>query len=216
MTQKIPPTTLFLMVFLLLLVPFLKVYLNASAELEIARNFMVKNQPEKAVPHFERSIQWYVPGSSMPEQAASGLWAIGEAYEQGDRLEEALAAFRLLRSAFYSARSFYTPGQGWIERSNQKIATLMARVPAQAPAEAGQTFEERRQRALNALTKDERPRAAGAFLAVAGFFGWVSAAFAFIFRAVTPAGDLRARPAAVWASVFIACYGVWIFGMFKA
>jgi len=216
MTQKILPTSIALMVFLLVLGPFLKVYMNASAELEIARSLAAKNKPEKAVPHFERSIQWFVPGSDMPEQAASGLWAIAEAYEQSDRLEEALAAFRLLRSAFYSARSFYTPGQRWIERSNEKIAVLMARLPAQSQAEAEQTFEERKERALKALTVDKQPHASGAFLAEAGFFGWVAAAFLFIFRAITPAGRLRAQPALVWGLAFAACYGIWIFGMFKA
>lgn len=215
MTQKNLPNIIVFMVILLLFGPFFKVYLNATTELAIGRDLLAKNQPEKAVPHFERSIQWFVPGSDLPGEAAAGMWSIGEAFEKAGRLEEALATFRLLRSAFYSARSFYTPGGGWIERSNEKIASLMARQPAAAPAEAQQTFEERRQKALKVLARDKTPHTAGALLAVAGFFGWVAAAFLFIFRAFNTEGRLRGRPALTWGSVFAACYGVWIFGMFR-
>lgn len=215
MTDKFSPATLVLIVFLLLLGPYIKVHLNASAELGIARKLLADNQPDKAVPHFERAIQWYLPLSGMADEAAAGLWRIGESREQEGHLEDALAAFRLLRGAFYSARSFYTPGTQWIDRANEKIATLMARLPPAAPAEAAQSFDQRKREALRVLTQDKSPHAEWAFLAVAGFFGWVAAAFLFIFRAITPDGRWQPRPALTWVFVFALFYGAWLVGMFR-
>jgi hypothetical protein len=54
---------------------------------------------------------------------ASGL--LGEAAERRGDLDQALAAYRTLRSAFYGTRWLQQPGADWISRCNKKIAALV-------------------------------------------------------------------------------------------
>ncbi|HEY6007751.1 MAG TPA: hypothetical protein VIU40_05460, partial [Geobacteraceae bacterium] len=78
-----------------------------------------------AIAGYEASLHMYTPASPLVERAAGRLWALaGELEQQGER-EKALIAYRSLRSSFYAARGFTTPGRGWIERCDAKIAALV-------------------------------------------------------------------------------------------
>ena len=90
-------------------------------ELLLAEEHLAKKELSMAVTHYERALHWFLPFSQTPYQAAEKLWGIAE-----DQYVEALKTYRILRSAFYSVRSFYTPGENWIHLCNEKIAHLMA------------------------------------------------------------------------------------------
>ena len=85
-------------------------------------------------------------GRCYEEEGTPAYWPWVQtirSYVQKNDSENALNAYRLLRGAFYSVRSFYTPGKFWILRCNEKIAVLMAKQPATSESEKTKTYEER-------------------------------------------------------------------------
>jgi hypothetical protein len=79
---------------------FLKVHLNGNEEFSIAEELFRENNYTKATTHYECAIQWHIPKSPIPTLTA---------YESKNQTDESLKTCRLLRGAFYSIRSFFTP-----------------------------------------------------------------------------------------------------------
>jgi tetratricopeptide (TPR) repeat protein len=171
----------------------------------------------KAITHYQRSIKWYLPGAPHVDRSAEGLWKIGEAaQEKGDR-ETALTAFQELRSSFYAARSFYTPGKEWIEKCNQKIAVLMAQWEATSSKRKEMaSLEELRQKHLDILTQKDRPDYFWSVVLEIGFFGWVGAVIGFIIQVFQGEKGFVVRRALGWGGLFLVSYAIWIMGMLKA
>ncbi len=86
---------------------------------EKAGDFMV------ALTGYESAIRMYLPFSSRVEASATRIWALGEAAERRGDIDQALAAYRSLRSAFYGTRWLQQPGADWISRCDKKIAALV-------------------------------------------------------------------------------------------
>lgn len=193
----------------------LKVYINAGDEFQIGEELSASGNPQKAILHYERSVRWHLPGSSLNDKAASRMWETGGKFESEGNIEYALNTYRLLRGGFYSSRSFYTPGKDWISRCNEKIATLMAQKPAVTEADKTRSFDDRKAEYLKILSADKPPYASWAFLCEVGFFGWVTCAVLFIFRGFSKSGQFKTRQAVYWAGGFILFYGFWIIGMYK-
>lgn len=215
MNIKIPAPLILILGLFLISSTVGKVYLNANHELKLAEEAISNNNLASAMTHYVRSIQWFVPGLNLQERAAEGLWKVGLKYEAQNDSENALNAYRLLRGAFYSVRSFYTPGKTWILRCNEKIAVLMARQPATSESEKTKTYEERLAANWKVLADEKPPRPLWAMLAVCGFFGWIGSTLLFIVNAMTQSGGIRPRPALVWSVSFLLFYGLWILGLFK-
>lgn len=78
-----------------------------------------------AVAGYESAIHMYTPLSGTVEKSAQGLWELAETAERGGDVNRALVAYRSLRSSFYATAWFVTPGAGWIERCDAKIAALV-------------------------------------------------------------------------------------------
>ena len=193
---------------------FLKVHLNGNEEFSIAEELFRKNNYTKATTHYERAIQWHIPGSSIPTLAAEKLWHISLFYESKNQTDEALKTCRLLRGAFYSTRSFFTPGKKWINLCNEKIAHWMASKP-DLINEAPRSFESRKKKFLNNLQADRSPYTFWAILTEVGFFGWVACAVLFLIKGVTPTAGLKTRPAFIYSTAFLLFYTIWILGMFN-
>jgi hypothetical protein len=215
MNFKIPVPLILILGLFLIFSTVGKIYFNAKNELKLAEDFISKDNPEDAVTHYVRSIQWFVPGLNLQEMAAQGLWDVALKYEAQNDSDNALTAYRLLRGAFYSVRSFYTPGKTWILRCNEKIAFLMAKQPATSESEKAKTFEERLAANWKLLTDEKPPRPLWAMLAICGFFGWIGSALLFIMNAMTKSGGVRKRPALVWSLSFLLFYGLWMLGLFN-
>lgn len=77
-----------------------------------------------ALTGYESAIRMYLPFSSRVELSAQRIWSMAEAAEQRGDLDQALAAYRSLRSAFYGTRWLLQPGATWINRCDRKIAQL--------------------------------------------------------------------------------------------
>ncbi len=78
-----------------------------------------------ALTGYESAIRMYLPFSSRVERSAARIWALGEAAERRGDVDQALAAYRSLRSAFYGTRWLRQPGADWISRCDTKIAALV-------------------------------------------------------------------------------------------
>ena len=58
---------------ILTLLMILKIYLNGNKEFSQAEELFSKNNYTQATTHYERAIQWHIPGSSTPALAAEKL-----------------------------------------------------------------------------------------------------------------------------------------------
>lgn len=86
-----------------------------------------------AIAGYEAAIHMYTPGSSLVQEAAVKLWAIGEGLERAGDPTRALIAYRSLRSSFFAAQGLTTPGSEWIARCDDRIATLVKAQAQDAP-----------------------------------------------------------------------------------
>ena len=80
----------------------------------------------KALTGYESAIRMYLPFSPTVERSAERIWYMGETAEKNHDAEQALIAYRSLRSAFYAVRWIKQPGKTWISRCDSKIAALVA------------------------------------------------------------------------------------------
>jgi hypothetical protein len=150
----------------------------------------------------------------MAEIAAEKLWNITLSYESKNLTEEALKSCRILRGAFFSTHSLWTPGQKWINLCNEKIAQLMVNKSDILKTDQA-SLKKKKKRLLEKLQADKPPSTLGSILTEVGFFGWVTCAVLFILKAVTPSAGLRSRPAIIFSAAFLLFYGIWILGMFN-
>lgn len=192
----------------------IKIVWNAYGEWNRAQA-LENTDPDQAMEHYERVIHWHVPFLSLSDQAAEKMWDYAADREQQGDVEQALNTLRVLRGAFYAARSFYTPGRDWIGRCNEKIAALMASKPAYSETDRNKSYDERQAEYLELLSRERPPHAGWAVLTEIGFWGWVACAFLFIFKGFSPKGAFQTRPALRWAGGWLACYGLWIWGLFR-
>jgi hypothetical protein len=199
---------------ILTLLMILKIYLNGNKEFSVAEELFSKNNYTQATVHYERAIQWYIPGSSTPALAAEKLWNISLFYESKNLTDEALKTCRLLRGAFYSTRSFFTPGEKWINLCNEKIAHWMASKP-NLINKSPLSFKNRKNRFLKNLQADRPPSTWGGILTEVGFFGWVACAALFLIKAITPTAGLKPKPAIIYSTAFLLFYAIWVLGMFN-
>ena len=169
---------------------------------------------DDAVVHYRRAARWYAPGSGYVTRSLDALARLGAAAERQGDLPRALEAHRAVRSAILGARSFYTPHRDRLAAANGAIARLSAAVQGEKQgAEARARLEAWH---LAALRRDTAPAVGWSVLAVLAFLGWVSAAFVFIYRAITPDDRLLTRPALIWGAVILACLLLWLLGLSQA
>jgi len=191
-----------------------KIIWNAYDEWNRAET-LAATDPDQAMEHYERVIHWHVPFLSLSGDAAEKMWAYAQNQEALGNPETAINTYRILRGAFYAARSLYTPGQNWIARCNEKIAALMASQPAYSDTGRNKSYDERKVENLELLSREKPPHAEWALLMEIGFWGWMTCAFLFIFKGFTPKGAFQARPALAWAGGWSLCYGLWVWGLFR-
>ena len=148
--------TSYILVTLTILILFtcMKILMTSKNEFLLAEDHLAKNELSKAVNHYERALRWFLPFSRTPNRAAEKLWEIAQNQQTQNQNIEALKTYRILRSAFYSVRSIYTPGKKWIHLCNEKIAHLMAFIESQE--RPGITFSEKKIR-IHGFNGDRPP-----------------------------------------------------------
>ncbi|MFQ5543942.1 MAG: hypothetical protein ACE5FY_06275 [Nitrospiria bacterium] len=203
--------------FLVLFLVVLKVYLSSMQEFKKAETAFATKDYRNAMKHYERAILWYLPFGSTVDRSAARLWEVAEIVEREDA-KLALEGYRSLRSAFYATRSFYTPGQKWIDRTDEKIASMMAKLPPYSEEEKKQTFEQRREKALDILKKPLKPDPFWSIVMEIGFLGWVAGVLLFIFKAFRRGEGSRVivKQGLLWGGIAIVCYTLWVIGMMRA
>tara|TARA_B100001123_G_scaffold415889_1_gene516890 strand:+ start:365 stop:1015 length:651 start_codon:yes stop_codon:yes gene_type:complete len=193
----------------------IKIITTARNEYLLAEEFFEKNEIPKAVNHYERAVQWFLPFSKTPNQAAEKLWEIAQNQQIQNQNAEALKTCRILRGAFYSVRSFYTPGEKWIHLCNDKIAHIMAMNFFKSREKQEITLAEKKSQYLLLLEAERPPFLFASLMTEIGFLGWVFSAILFIFKALTPEGHFKKRLAILFVSTFLLFYCLWIWGMFN-
>jgi tetratricopeptide (TPR) repeat protein len=193
-----------------------KIITNSQNEFVLADEHLAKNELSKATIHYERALHWYLPFFQTPYQAAEKLWTIAEILHSQNQIAEALKTYRILRSAFYSIRSFYTPGKNWIHRCNERIAHLMAEKFIASQKIQRNSFADKKSEYLFLLEEDRPPYTFYSVINEVGFFGWVFSIFLFIFKALTPQGKIKKHPAILFISSFFLFYVIWVWGLLNA
>jgi len=181
-----------------------------------AEGYLQEANYKLAIREYDTALHFYSPFSPYNERAAQRLWQIGERFEAQGKLDWAHMAYSSIRSSFYAARSFYTPGKAWIARCDEKIATLNARMLLQDGSIGPEEFETERARHLRVLRQDRAPSVPWAALAVLSFLGWVGSAVYVALRGFSPRGDLHRRQA-LWGLLgFVAFFLLWVVGLLRA
>ena len=207
--------TVVLIVVVFLAMVWLRAFYGSMKAYEEGERYFEQDQFVQAITFFDRSIHWYTPYSPYVEKSAEKLWEIGERGRRDGDIKLALIAFRAIRGGFYSARSFYTPGEKWIRMSEQEIHELeeieTAQRGVQGEAKTGAPVEEKSQEVPG-------PNPGWSVVVVLSFLGWVGSLLAFIpcaFRAKGE-GERRLSRGAPWLGVAAVFYTLWIIGMFRA
>jgi hypothetical protein len=194
---------------------WLRAFYGSMKAYEEGESYFKQDQWVQAITFFDRSIHWYTPYNPYVEKSAEKLWEIGERGQRDGDSKLALIAFRAIRGGFYSARSFYTPGQNWIRMSEQKIHELEEIETAQrgleGKAKTGASIWEKSQEVPG-------PNPGWSVVVVFSFLGWIGSLFAFITCAFGPKGEGKRRlvPGSTWLGVAAIFYTLWIIGMFRA
>jgi len=132
--------------------------------------------------HWRRAASWYASGNPYCARALDRLERMGEEAAEAGAIDEAVLAWRALRSAIVGARGLTTPHAGRLARADRRIATLMLQ-QERAPMDADKSDSELREAYARLLADPPGPGLAGALLALIGFAVWVGAAFRMSQRA---------------------------------
>lgn len=197
---------------MLLAVFVARALLSARSELAQGHAAVQRKQLEEAVVHYRRAARWYVPFSPLHVAALARLSELGSAAEAAGDSELALSAYRAVRGAIMSTRSFYTPEPHRLSEANRRIAALMAAMPA-PPIDAGKTETQLYDEHLKLLTEKPGPRLLWTFVLLAGFVGWIGGAFVFVERAMDDDDRLIAAQARRWGAVIVVSFALFVLGM---
>lgn len=192
-----------------------RVVTSAAAELRTADEYRARGDIDAAVVHYRRAARWYAPGSPYHVRALVQLAAIGRSAESKGDAELALAAYRAIRAAIMSTRSFYVPEQARLRAADERIASLMAGLPA-PPMDAGKSREQLRREHLALLREDPGPSVVWSLLLLLGFATWVGSAFAFTQRAIDEEDRFVKREALRYGALIVVGFGLFVLGMTQA
>jgi hypothetical protein len=195
----------------LLTVVWIRAFYGSMHAYQEAEGYLRKQQFVKAITFFDRSIHWYTPFNPYVHKSAQRLWEICVRAEKEGEIQLALIAARTIRRGFLGARSFYTPGRDWIDRSDTKIAALMARTsgPQQRNSAAAISFPPQ---------TEPGPDVFWTLILEVGLVGWIGSVIGFLMRSLTggQTPKLKSGPAVFWGIMVLFFYTMWILGMIRS
>jgi hypothetical protein len=201
-----------LVVVVLLAAVCVRVVSSARSELRAGDAYATRGEAEAALVRYRRAARWYAPQSPYHVQALARLGAIGAEAERRDRPELALEAYRAIRAAILSARSWYVPEQARLRAADERIASLMAALPA-PPMDADKSREQLRREHLALLRADPDPSVGWTLVLLLGFGSWVAGAFAFTVRAIDAEDRFIPGQVRRWGAVIAVGFGLFVLGM---
>jgi hypothetical protein len=192
-----------------------RVVLSGEKEIALSTAALKAGDAHGAAEHARRAAGWYMPGAPHVRVAYERLLALGTAAEGlGDR-ETALFAFRGVRTASIETQWLFAPH----EEDRLKADRAIARIEAEGPRAPGRRTEppsavEREQ--LEALSRDEAPRAGWVAALVAGALAWGAGAAAIALRAVGATGIISFRRALPGLVVTGSGVALWLLSIWRA
>lgn len=193
-----------------------RVYQLQRAHFNAAEGYLAKGDYKLALREYDTAMHFYTPFSSIIDRAALRLWEMGGEYERNGKYDLAVIAYSSIRSSFYAARSFYTPGREWIRKCDEKIAELNVSMMVIDGLVKAEDSEREYNKHLSVLRTDSAPKVGWSLGAEAGFLGWVSAVVFIIFKGFDSKGRLRRRNALYGAAFFLLAFSVWAVSLLKA
>ncbi|MFW5925525.1 MAG: hypothetical protein ACOC9O_00055 [Myxococcota bacterium] len=189
-----------------------RVVVASQHELEQAAELQREGDVDAAIVHLRRAARWYAPGNPYVTDALEALATVArQAERQGDR-ERALFAWRSVRAAILSTRSFYVPHAERLARADTRIAELMASLDP-PPIDAGKSRAELKAEHLALLRSVDRPHVGWTLLLLLGFAAWVGGAFTFAVRAIDEEDRIVRAQALRWGGVIGLGLVLWLVGM---
>jgi len=190
----------------------LKIVYSARQEFVYGEQAFTRGEYAVAITHYERAIKWYTPFSKTVQLAVERLWQLGTEAEARGNSPLALEAYQSLRSSLYAVQSFYIPYQSWIPKSEERIATLLAKTKVGTEPQEDKLAQDTARFAIQ-LQRHVGPHLGWSILVEIGFLGWVGATVGLIWYVVDEAGNFARRQGLLWGSLIAAFFALWLIGM---
>src|SRR2546422_3856655 len=195
---------------------YAKVAYNSGQDFALGEDAYTHGEYKRAMTHYERTIKWYTPLSTVVQRAVERLWQLGTEAEARGELSLALEAYQTLRSSLYAVQSFYIPYQSWIPKSEERIAPLLAKTKTGAEVGAEQGEDKLAQdttRFAMQLQRHVGPHLGWSILLEIGFLGWVGATVGLIWYVVDENGNFARRQGLLCGSLIAVFFALWLIGM---
>jgi hypothetical protein len=199
-----------LVVFMVIL--YTNVAYNSRQDFALGEDAYAHGEYKRAITHYERTIKWYTPLSTVVQRAIERLWQLGTEAEARGEFVLALEAYQTLRSSLYAVQSFYIPYQSWIPKSEARIAPLLARTKAGAEHNEDKLAQDTARFTMQ-LQRHVGPHLGWSILTEIGFLGWVGATVGLIWYVVDEAGHFARRQGLLWGSLMAVFFALWLIGM---
>jgi len=192
-----------------------RVALDSAAAWRRGEAALARGDRDEAIRQYRDAARLYVPASPTVRGALDRLRDLAVAAETAGDLETARHALEAARAAILGTRSFYVPHSDRLAELEDRLAGLRARLESAEPSGAARLDSEAARRAwhLERLGRRPGPAVGFAILALAGFFTWIGAAVAFIYRGLDSNIRLRRRPAVVCGVIFAVGFAVFMIGL---
>ena len=195
---------------------WIRVYISAEDALEAGRAARSVGETAVAIENYQYAMRWYSPGARAPRVAADTLWEIAEAERAVGNDEMALRALRELRGAIFATRSLYAPFGDRLDRVNDRIASVTARVHAAYPHARGRSAAELELHHRALLELDPTPSAAWSLVIVLAFVGWLGGMMGAIARGLDASATIQRGPMLRWGGFTLISFAAWIAGLVNA
>ena len=195
----------------------LRVVLSSRQALHEAVSLHAAGDVDEAIVHYRRAARWYAPGNPYSSEAIAHLEGIALQAEREAKRERALRAWRAIRAALLSARSFYTPHSDLLRRADARIAHHMTSASTFDPRAPAVAKEASRENQLESLRNAATRRSVGwPLVALIGFVTWVGGAIGFSIRAIDEDERLILPQARRWASLVLGGLSLFALGLWLA
>ncbi|MDA8086658.1 MAG: hypothetical protein M0Z75_08160 [Nitrospiraceae bacterium] len=186
-----------------------RMVLRQASSFRQAEGYFAAHNWKLAIRQYDTAMHFYVPFSPLTEESAGRLWQIGRMFEAEGKPDWALIAYSSIRSSLYGTRGLYTPERRWIERCDNKIASLDTRMLVREGAIKPEDAAAWRQKYMDVFRDDRAPSVFWSIAAEAGFWGWVASAIATAIFGFGKTGRPKGRPALYGAISFLVFAAVW-------